>query len=131
MQGSTEKTLMEGGGPNFLENWWFTSVLLLSYIGIFNVWLLQEGSVSGTGGIYVIALSLIAICAWKRGYFAGIYDLVFHVSVILDVFLEATYITAHHHVGFYLCATGFTIVVGGYRYLALKKRELARKSEAR
>jgi hypothetical protein len=122
MEASKENTFATGRQPNLLEKWWFTCVLLISYIGIFNVWLLQEGSVAGSGAVYVMALSLLTVFAWKRSYFAGNYDLFFHASVILDVFLEATYITAHHHVGFYLCALGFGIVVGGYRFMALKKR---------
>jgi hypothetical protein len=122
MQASSDNVFSQSRLHYFWERSWFTVALMASYIGIFNIWLLQKGSVAGTGGVYVVALSLLALFAWKRGYFVGAYDLLFHLTVILDVYLESTYIAAHDHVGFYLCALGFAVVIGGYRYWALSKK---------
>jgi hypothetical protein len=45
--------------------------------------------------------------------------------VILDIALEATWIKGHEHVGFYLCAAAFAVVLVGYRLWWLRSRSRA------
>jgi hypothetical protein len=71
-------------------------------------------------------LGTLLVIAARRRYFINFWDGLFHASVILDIVLEATWIERHEHVGFYLCAAAFAIVLIGYRVWWTRKRSAAR-----
>jgi hypothetical protein len=72
-------------------------------------WVIASGL--GVSGL----LMALLFAAAKQGYFVNVWDGLFHASVILDIGLEATWIGRHEHLGFYLCAAGFAIILVGYR----------------
>ena len=97
-----------------LHQWSFSIGLGAVYLAIFHLWMVmsREGIVfSGMAA----ALLLTAGLAVKRKYFLNRWDLFFHALVVTDIFLEAILIPIHDHYGFYYCAIGFALVVGGYR----------------
>jgi hypothetical protein len=103
--------------------WWFTLTLGAAYLGIFNLWMTVGSpwiTISGLGGS--ACLGALLLFAAKRRYFLNVWDGVFHASVILDIVLEATWIDRHEHVGFYLCAAAFAVVLIGYRLWWLRVR---------
>ena len=90
-------------------------MLLVVYLGVFHLWTLLERPGVIASGLTVTALLVgLFLRARRTGYFLNGWDAGWHASVILDVLLEATLIPAHGHVGFYLCAIGFVVFVGGY-----------------
>ena len=96
--------------------WWFSVLLGLAYLAVFNLW--REVSVPWIviSGLGVSAcLGALFLIAAKHRYFLNRWDGLFHASVILDIVLEATLIKGHEHVGFYFCAAAFAVVLVGYR----------------
>jgi hypothetical protein len=103
--------------------WWFTILLGLTYLAVFNLWRTVGPPWIAISGVAVSAfLGAIFIIAAKQRYFFNFWDGVFHASVILDIVLEATLIKGHEHVGFYLCAAAFAVVLVGYRLWWLRRR---------
>jgi hypothetical protein len=60
--------------------------------------------------------------AWRTGYFGNRWDAFLHLTVILDILLEATLIPAHQTVGYVWCALAFAAVIGGYRAFIFRRR---------
>lgn len=103
-----------------VKRWWFSLVLLAGYLATFHLWLLVvPKSVPLTGIVATWALAFIAWRAKVTGYFVNRWDRLFHALVILDVLLEA-FIPLHEGYGFYGCAAGFALMVGGYRAWAMR-----------
>ena len=94
--------------------WSFSLMLGVVYIALFHLWLVVPRDWIVSSGV-VATLALAAGLLAKRKYFLNRWDLIFHGLVIADIFLEAILIPVHDHYGFYFCATGFAVVVGGYR----------------
>lgn len=96
--------------------WSFTVALMLLYLGVFHLWMTLHAPWIAVSGLVVaggLGASLWAFA--RRGYFVNVWDGVIHASVILDIVLEAIWIDRHEHVGFYLCAAAFAVVLVGYR----------------
>ena len=108
-------------------------VLGLVYLGVFHLWMVSSRRwIVASGLIATFLLSVLYARATKRNYFLNRWDQVFHAFVILDIFLEAVFIPVHDHFGFYLCALGFAVVLGGYRCRISKTNsvETAKPAEA-
>ena len=103
--------------------WWFSIVLGVTYLAAFNLWLTVSAPWIAISGLSAsVGLGALLGVAAKRRYFVNFWDGVFHASVILDIVLEATWIERHEHVGFYLCAAAFGVVLIGYRLWWLRGR---------
>ncbi len=97
--------------------WWFSILLGVIYLAVFNLWREVSAPWIVISGLGVSAcLGALLIVAATQGYFVNFWDRLFHTSVILDIVLEATLIKWHEHVGFYLCAAAFAVVLVGYRF---------------
>jgi hypothetical protein len=96
--------------------WWFSLLLGTMYLGVFHIWMkVSHPWVVASGlGVSCLLIALLFAAA-KQGYFVNVWDGLFHASVILDIGVEGTWIERHEHLGFYLCAAGFAIVLIGYR----------------
>jgi hypothetical protein len=98
----------------------------VAYLAVFNVWRLVSSPWILIIGLGVSAcLGALLFVAAKRRYFVNRWDGLFHASVILDIVLEATWIEWHTHVGFYLCAAAFAVVLIGYRLWWVRGRSRA------
>jgi len=109
----------------FMRNWWFGLVLGFFYLAVFNLWqvLDREWIVLSSVGVSV-GLFAAFTGAMRQKYFLNRWDALLHAGVILDILLEGTLIPEHQTRGFYLCAVGFAVVIGGYR-LYLQRRRAA------
>lgn len=106
--------------------WWFSILLGLSYLAVFNLWRAVGAPWIVISGLGVSAcLGVLLVVAAKQRYFLNFWDTLFHASVILDIVMEATLIKGHEHVGFYLCAAAFGVVLVGYRLWWLRGRSRA------
>ena len=106
--------------------WWFSILLGLTYLAVFNLWRTVSAPWIVVSGLGVSAcLGALLMVAAKQRYFFNFWDGLFHASVILDIVLEATWIERHEHVGFYLCAAAFAVVLVGYRLWWLRGRSRA------
>lgn len=106
--------------------WWFSILLVLTYLAVFNLWRAVNPPWIVISGLGVSAcLGVLLMLAAKQRYFLNLWDGLFHASVILDIMLEATLIKGHEHVGFYLCAIAFALVLVGYRLWWLRSRSRA------
>jgi hypothetical protein len=65
--------------------------------------------------VSTLLLTAAFVRSARSGYFLNAWDALGHASVILDVLLEGSWIAHHDHLGFYLCAAAFALVLGGYR----------------
>ncbi|MCJ8330243.1 MAG: hypothetical protein HRT89_11435 [Lentisphaeria bacterium] len=111
---------------SFQQRWQYSIMLLVMYLGLFHLWNIyhHNGNVIVASGIVIsLLLARNLKVAWEAKYFTNIWDAGFHAVVILDIILEATIIDAPYHdnYGFYMCALGFTIFIGGYRQMMLDK----------
>lgn len=103
-----------------MKRWWFSLVLLAGYLGTFHLWLLiAPASVPFAGVAMTWALVFVAWRAKLGGYFVNQWDRIFHAVVTLDLLLES-FIPLHEGLGFYGCAAGFMLTVGGYRAWAMR-----------
>ena len=106
-----------------MKNWYISILLLLTYLGTFHLWIhLSSTSIVITGITITLILSIAIAVAKKQDYFVNNFDLFGHATLPLDITLEAILIPDHNHYGFYFCALGFTIVIGGYRAYSLKSK---------
>src|SRR5690348_5252018 len=107
-------------------NWWFSIVLGAAYLAVFNLWRTASGPWIVISGLIVsVCLSILLVVAARRRYFVNAWDALFHASVILDIVLEATWIERHEHVGFYLCAAAFAVVLVSYRLWSVRRHSSA------
>ncbi len=107
---------------NAVQAWWFSAVLLAAYLGCFHSWtLLDPHWIVVTGTAAGVALTTQLAVAVRHGYFVNGWDVLFHGVVIADLVVEAVWVKDHSNNGFYLCATGFALVVGGYRWWAARR----------
>ena len=96
--------------------WWFSILLGVTYLAVFNLWRTANAPwIVVTGLTASACLGVLLVIAARRRYFVNFWDGLFHASVILDIVLEATWIERHEHVGFYLCAAAFAVVLILYR----------------
>ncbi len=106
--------------------WWFSILLGLAYLAVFNLWRAVSPPWIVISGLGVSAcLGALLIVAVKQRYFFNLWDGLFHASVILDIVLEAAWIERHEHAGFYPCAAAFAVVLIGYRLWWLRGRSKA------
>jgi hypothetical protein len=96
--------------------WWCSVLLGVTYLILFNLWrAVNPPWIVVTGLVVSALLGALLVIAARRRYFVNLWDPLFHASVIVDIVLEATCIERHEHVGFYLCAVAFAVVLAGYR----------------
>jgi hypothetical protein len=96
--------------------WWFSVLLEVSYLGVFELWRTVSSPWIVISGLGVSAcLAALLVVAAGRRYIVNLWDGLFQASVIFDIVLEATSIKRHEHVGFYLCAAAFALVLVEYR----------------
>ncbi|MBC8002305.1 MAG: hypothetical protein H7X97_06925 [Opitutaceae bacterium] len=99
----------------FLDRWYFSLLLGAAYLAVFHFWLLAPPTAIKASALLVGAgLSLGLMKAWRAGYFRNIWDAAFHATVIFDILLEGLVIPLHDHLGFYLCALAFAVILGPY-----------------
>ena len=99
-----------------MKRWSFSLLLGAVYLGVFHFWTFSDRiGITISGLVATLLLGMVFAFALKRHYFLNRWDALLHATVILDIFLEAILIKVHDHLGFYLCAAAFAIVVGGYR----------------
>lgn len=99
---------------------WFTVTLIGTYLATFQLWMeMPRPLILASGLVVVTALSALLLWSVYNGYFGNRWDAFWHVTVIIDLALEAVMIKEHDNRGFYLCALAFAIVVGGYHLRAL------------
>ena len=108
-----------------MKKWYLSLFLLVSYVGIFNLWIYLNRALIAVSGISIcIGLCLLIFIANKQKYFKNPFDLFLHLIVVLDIFLEAILPIDHDHHYFYWCAAAFAVVLGGYRaYLVHGQQE--------
>ena len=103
--------------------WRPTVFLLIAYLMAFHFWMvLGAGWRIASTVLAAIALTTILIRGARQGHFLNRWDLVFHAAVVLDIFVEGLFISAHEDFGFYFCALGFATVIIGYRAVLLRKQ---------
>ena len=99
----------------FLNRWYFSLLLGAAYLAVFHFWLLATPDGVKTSALLVgMGLSSGLVWAWQAGYFRNIWDAAFHATVIFDILLEGLVIPLHEHLGFYLCALAFALVLVPY-----------------
>jgi len=109
----------------FMRNWWFGLVLGFFYLAVFNLWqVLDQEWIVLSSVVVSVGLFAVFTAATRQKYFLNRWDALLHAAVILDILLEGTLIPEHQSRGFYLCAVGFAVVIGGYR-LYLQRRRAA------
>jgi hypothetical protein len=107
-----------------IAHWWFSIFLLLVYVGIFNLWLVADRQwIILSGLLATVFAGGTLIRAARQKYFVNRWDKLFHALVILDILLEAILIRAHDNHGFYFCALGFAVAIGGYRHSVFVQRD--------
>ena len=112
--------------------WWFSIVLGVTYLALFNLWRSVHAPWIVVSGLTISAvLGALLLVAARRRYFINVWDGLFHAAVILDIVLEATWIAQHDHVGFYLCAAAFAVVLIGSRLWASARSGLNSLSPGR
>src|SRR5438309_1155862 len=98
-----------------MRNWSFSLLLGALYLASFHLWM-----AAGPGWVVPSSIAVTALSVWlfvqavRRGYFLNRCDGFLHFMVILDLLLEGTILRPHQGHGFYLCALGFAVVIGGY-----------------
>jgi len=100
----------------FVKRWSFGLVLLLVYLGVFNLWLVVNArwTLVSSIGITVLLVALLVEAA-RRRYFFNRWEALLHGLVILDILLEGTFLREYHSHGFYFCALGFAGLIAAYR----------------
>ena len=105
------------------KRWSFTGLLLMCYLMIFHLWMVVSASWRfASTAIVAVALVTLVFRANQHRYFLNRWDLGLHACVVLDICLEGFLINAHEDFGFYLCALGFAVVIGGYRVALFRKQ---------
>src|SRR5262245_32956087 len=100
---------------SIMKDWRFSLMLGVIYLAVFHLWMHAARSVIIWSSIIATLLSCaLFLRAERQRYFLNLWDRFFHAAVILDIFLEGLLIPVHDHYGFYLCALGFAVVLGGY-----------------
>ena len=108
-----------------LKDWYFSIILLITYLLTFHFWMLVSNTFVLVSGLCVaFSLSIFMVRSQRRGYFRNLFDITYHGFIILDILLETVFVQDHDHYGFSLCALAFSVVVGGYRYKKLKERPM-------
>ena len=102
--------------PAFIREWFFSLILGIVYVGIFNLWgVLQPDGVFVSALVASLVLFGLFVVAWSRKYFLNFWEALLHFLVILDIFLEGVLIPSHESRSFYWCALAFAALIVGYR----------------
>ena len=113
-----------------LKNWRFSVVLLGIYLISFNLWVhLPEEIVAVSAIVIAGGLTAGLIYAGRGGCFVNGWDRVFHAAVILDLLVEGLWIEHTGDMGFYWCAIGFAVVIGGYRWIQQTRPGIAGETD--
>jgi len=108
-----------------LKAWWFSLVLGMGYLSVFNLWPFLQPTWVFNSAIAVSALLCIGLAiAWTKKYFRTSWEALLHFLVVLDIFLEGALIPVHDSRSFYWCAFAFAVLIVGYR-LHLRGRSRA------
>ncbi|MCS1411531.1 MAG: hypothetical protein M2R45_04731 [Verrucomicrobia subdivision 3 bacterium] len=103
-----------------MKRWQFSVALLVGYLAVFQLWIgADRAFIVSSGVLWTTAFLIWCAVAARRGYFLNRIDLGTHLLVILDVLLESLLLEDHSHMRFWLCALGFGMVMGGYRWYLL------------
>ncbi len=106
-----------------MKKWSFSLILLVVYVLTFHLWMhLDRKAIMISGIVISWILTGMLMVYNRRLYFVNRLDCCFHFAVILDLILEAVLPLNHDHFGFYFCALGFALVIGGYRQAHLKTK---------
>lgn len=101
--------------------WWFSVILIAVYVGTFQLWYyLPRPLILASGGFVVATMGILLVSAARQNYFGNRWDAFWHMTVLLDLAIEAIVIKEHDGRGFYLCALAFAVVIGGYHVRALR-----------
>ena len=100
-----------------------TLLFLVAYVALFHLWGRLDKSWVVASGILASALlgAVIVFLGRRSTYFLNGWDQLFHGFVVLDLLLEAIFVGTPEHLGFYGCAVGFGLVIGGYRFALLRR----------
>lgn len=106
------------------KKWSYSLLLAAAYVLIFAFWRTgpRREIIMASGVVASLVLTAILIRAAKRRYFLNDWDRFFHGVVVFDILAEAMFVPFHDNFGFFLCALGFGVVIGGYRYNQLRNR---------
>lgn len=124
-----------------MKRWSYSLGMLLLYLALFLFWQQFPSRLGFLVGGAVVAAVMIAgmIVVARRGYFANRLDLILHAYVIIDVLLEgvcfeglrllpgvaaepASFVRSFHaNNNFWGCAAVFAVLIGGYRYVSLRR----------
>ena len=127
------------------QKWRFSLLLLIVYVSLFSVWTIVPSRTVylAGGGLALVVLVARFVSATREHYFASRADSRLHALVIADVFLEtvsfevfrwfqpqAVAETFHRNMNFVGCTVAFTLLIGGYRYFALRRSEFVTRGES-
>lgn len=124
-----------------MKRWSYSLGMLIAYLGLFLFWQHYPSRLAFVGGGVLTAAVLTygMIVAARRNYFANRLDLILHAYVIFDILIEGLCFEGLHlmpavaaesskfvlafHSGnnFWGCAAVFTLLIGGYRWIALRR----------
>lgn len=122
-----------------LKNWYYSLLMWASYVSLFLYWkYFPSRTTFVVAGIIVIAWLAVGLRrAHRAGYFVNRIDLFLHAYVILDLCLETASFEAfrlvqpfavvglfHDNNNFIGCTLAFTLLLGGYRWVALRRQKV-------
>ena len=114
------RTLKEITLSTCARHWTYSCMLAVGYLLAFFAMTFANPYSMELGTSFACLLSVLMLQATRSNYFMNCWDAFWHWTVVVDVFLEAIFISTHDHWGFVLCWLAFGIVVGGYRFHKLK-----------
>lgn len=119
------------------RNWSYSLTMLLVYVALFVFWKYfpSRASFVAAGMLAIAVLGIGLVRAYRAAYFVNRVDLCLHAYVIVDLCLETASFEAfraiqpfavvrqfHNNNNFIGCTVVLTLLVGGYRWYALRKQ---------
>jgi len=127
-----------------LRHWYYSLLMLVTYVSVFLFWKQFPSRVNFiVGGVVAVTLLTAGLAwAWRRKYFVNRIDLCLHGYIIADLCLESVLfevlrlfngaqVTAelvsrfHHNNNYILCTITLAALLGGYRFYALRRANIA------
>ena len=108
-----------------MKTWSFSLLLTVVYVAIFNLWPWLPFSGVALSGIAAGCFLLwFFVRAVKQRYFFNRWEALLHLTVIIDILLEAILRIDHESRSFYLCAAAFAAVIVPYRIYLRKQTNM-------